>query len=124
MKRNVFSTLDDLAKGISDLRSALSPLLAIATGSPASGRAAQRRPRKGRGHPAKSAASTVRRKNARVATRRQKPVSAVVKAKRILQGRYLGAIRPLSKANRAKVKVVQAKQGHEAAIRVARSLKK
>lgn len=51
-------------------------------------------------------------------------MSAAVKAKRVLQGRYLGAIRPLSKANRAKVKAVQAKQGHAAAIALAKSLKK
>jgi hypothetical protein len=41
-----------------------------------------------------------------------------------MQGRYLGAVRPLSKENRSKVKQLQATKGYPAAIALAKKLRK
>ncbi len=122
MERNVFGILDNLANSVTALRNALAPLSSLAGGSSRSATAGTPRSRRKRGR--KTQASGVRRKASAAPKASRKPVSAAVKAKRVLQGRYLGAIRPLSKANRARVKGVQAKQGHQAAIKLAKSLKK
>jgi hypothetical protein len=124
MAKSVFALLDDLAENVAGLKAALSPLLAIATGTAPGPRAAKRRPRRGRGRARKATPAPVKRKTARPAKRRRKSVSAAVKAKRVQQGKYLGAIRPLSKTDRAKVKAVYAKSGYSAAITLAHSLRK
>jgi len=116
MKRDLFSILDDLSSGLDELRHLLSPLAAIAAGTTGVRRAAT-------GPALRAATRTVRRK-VKTTGRPRKPVSSAVRAKRILQGRYLAAIRPLGKGARARVKAVQAQKGHEAAIKLAASLKK
>ena len=110
MTRNVFGILDDISAGVSELKSVLSPLAAIASGT-------KRSPKRKRA--ASKTALPAEKKRAR-----RKAVSASTKAKRVLQGRYLAAIRPLTKAQRAKVKKIQAKKGHEAAISAARALRR
>ena len=122
MTRNVFTILDDLGTGLSELKSALAPLVSLTGGGPFPVRrgrpkAVKRSGRRRVGRKAASAAAPTK------ASRSRKPVSAAVKAKRVLQGRYLGAIRPLTKAQRAKVKKVQAAKGHVAAIKAAASLR-
>ena len=51
-------------------------------------------------------------------------VSAARRAAMKLHGKYLGTIRPLSKANRAKVKAIRGKSGVRAAIAAARKMAK
>jgi hypothetical protein len=109
MARNVFALLDEIGSAVSKLKGALAPLAAFAGAA----RPATRRRRRTVAVP----------KSAPKSARRRKVVSAAVKAKRILQGKYLAAIRPLTKAQRVKVKTIQAKKGHEAAIRAASLLR-
>lgn len=57
--------------------------------------------------------------------RGRKPKSRISRAQRVArqaQGRYMSAVRMLSKANRAKVKAIRAKSGVRAAIAGARKL--
>jgi hypothetical protein len=121
MSRTVFSILDDLAQNVTDLKALLSPLMAFAAGPVKPRRTVPRRRanRKTRRAPMSHASPTAAPK--KKARRRTSPA---LHAKRVLQGRYLGAVRPLSKANRARVKAVQAGQGYEAAIKLAQSLRK
>jgi hypothetical protein len=53
---------------------------------------------------------------------RRKAVSAAVRATRQAQGRYLGAIRRLSKAGRKRIKAIREKRGVKAAISAAKRL--
>jgi hypothetical protein len=54
---------------------------------------------------------------------RKKPrLSAATRAKYRWQGKYLSAMRPLSKQNRAKVRAIRAKSGVKAAIQKAKKL--
>ena len=122
MTRNVFAIIEDLGTGLSELKNALSPLASLTGGD---GPFPIRRGRSKT--PKRSGRRALQRKEAAAtptkATRRPKPVSAAVKAKRILQGRYLAAIRPLSKAQRAKIKKVFIKGGHKAAIQAAHRMR-
>lgn len=70
--------------------------------------------------------ATTRFKRAEEASRepRRKAVSAAVKATRQAQGRYLGAIRRLSKAARKQIKAIREKSGVKAAIAAARKMTK
>ena len=106
MAQNIFGILDDISASVSELKSALAPLASIASGT-------KRSPKRKRAAP--KAVQPVAKKRAR-----RKAVSGATKAKRVLQGKYLAAIRPLTKAQRAKVKKIQAAKGHEAAIKSAR----
>ena len=123
MTRNVFAIIDDLGRGLSELKNALSPLASLTGGD---GPFPIRRGRSKT--PKRSGRRVVQRKAAPAATptkakRPRKPISAAVKAKRVLQGRYLAALRPLSKAQRAKIKNVFVKGGHKAAIRAAQRMR-
>lgn len=60
----------------------------------------------------------------RKAPRRRRKASVKAQAAWKAQGRYLGAVRRLSKADRAKVKAIREKQSVRAAIRVAKKLAK
>jgi len=114
MSRTVFSILDDLAQNVTDLKASLSPLMAFAAGPVRSRRTVPRL----RAPVSRASSTAAPPKKARRRT------SPTLHAKRVLQGRYLGAVRPLSKANRARVKAVQATKGYEAAIKLAQSLRK
>jgi hypothetical protein len=118
MAGNVFVIIDDLKTRLAELHAALNPLAVLAGGSagrPGRKRAIRVRRNQTRHH-ARTAAAPVRRN--------RKPVSARVRAQRVTQGRYLAAVRPLSKEDRAKVKEVQATTGYPAAIALAKKLKK
>lgn len=117
MARNVFAILEDLGEGIAELKAALTPLASLSGGD---GPFPVRRARKPK---TVRRARRGRKPSASRASRPRKPVSAAVKAKRVLQGRYMAAIRTLSKAQRAKVKKIQAEKGHVAAIKAATSLR-
>ena len=58
------------------------------------------------------------------ARKAQKPVSAARRAAMKAHGRYLAAVRPLSKAGRAKVKAIREKSGMRAAIAAAKRMAK
>jgi len=68
----------------------------------------------------------VRRARVRAAGRRVRraPLSAKVRALRRLQGKYMGHVRRLKVAEKARVRSVREKQGMVAAIKLARSLGK
>lgn len=120
MARNAFTIIDDLKQGLAELAAALNPLAALAgRGTPRTRRApaTKRLKRNEHGRRRTSAGKPTVRRN-------RKPVSAKVRAQRVMQGRYLGAVRPLSKENRARVKQIQATKGYPAAIALAKKLKK
>jgi hypothetical protein len=56
--------------------------------------------------------------------KRRQPVSPARKAAMKAQGRYLAAVRPLSKANRAKVRAIREKSGVTKAIAAAKRMAK
>ena len=60
----------------------------------------------------------------RVGKKPRRRVSAARRAAMKLHGKYLGTVRPLSKAHRAKVKAIREKKGVRAAIAAARRLAK
>jgi len=74
--------------------------------------------KRGPGRPPRSAAVA-----APPVKKRKKASPKVVRARK-LQGQYLGALRALSQADRAKVKAVAKEKGVPAALKVAASLKK
>lgn len=118
MARNVFAIIDDLSTGLSELKSALAPLASLTEGDgpfPIRRGRSKTPKRSGRRAVQRKAAAATPTKGKRL----RRPVSAAVKAKRVLQGRYLAALRPLSKAQRVKIKKVFHKGGHNAAIRAA-----
>jgi hypothetical protein len=101
--RNLFAILDDLTANLAELKAALAPLALIGgtvvaeAKKPATAqRGATGAPSGGRG-----------------------PISAKRRAAMRVQGRYMGAIRPLSATQRAQVKKLRAVKGVEAAIALA-----
>jgi len=74
---------------------------------------------------AASAMKRVGRGMARKAARKPKRKMTVARRAALrLHGQYLGTVRPLSKANRAKVKAIRAKSGARAAIAAAKKMAK
>ena len=67
-----------------------------------------------RGRPRQAAARSARRRNVKI--------SPKVRALRRLQGKYMGYVRRLKPAEKARVREVREKQGMQAAIRLASSL--
>jgi hypothetical protein len=59
---------------------------------------------------------------ARTGPKRRRRLSSRVRALRRLQGRYMGFVRRLTDAQKARVKAIREKQGLPAAIRIASSL--
>lgn len=100
--RHVADTLKARAREIETLRERLASLESMG----------ETRPRRGRPPGGSSGRVAPRRRN----------LSPKVRALRQLQGRYMGLVRRLSAAQKAKVKAVREKQGLPAAIRLAASL--
>jgi hypothetical protein len=103
-----------LAKEIARLKERLEHLVGL---SSAPTRAQRGRPRKKH-----SGAKLGRAKTAEKGSRRKKPVSAARRKQMAEHGAYLGSVRPLSKANRAKVKAIRQRSGIQAAIAHAKKL--
>jgi len=62
-------------------------------------------------------------KAAKLPTKRRKPrISAATRKLRQQQGRYMAALRPLTKEQRAKIKAIRAKAGVQAAISAAKKM--
>jgi hypothetical protein len=95
---------------IRTLRERLASLEQLSSGD---GRAPKGRRARRRGRP-RAAAKRVRRA----------PLSPKVRALRRLQGKYMGYVRRLKPAEKARVRSVREKQGMEAAIKLAQSLGK
>ena len=115
MARNAFQLIDDITASLSELKGVLAPLAAL-TGKTAAAPRQTRSPRK--------STRTRAVRPARSQRTRRKKVSRAVAAKRVLQGQYMAAVRPLTKADRLKVSAVQKKKGHRPAIAYAHTLKK
>jgi len=105
--RNLFAILDDLTSNLAELKAALAPLALIGgTVVSEAGKPAARR----------------RGRAKRAVSRRAGPISPKRRAAMRVQGRYMGAIRTLSTAQRAQVKKLRAAKGAEAAIALAKKL--
>ena len=104
MARHLFAILDDLTANLAELKAALAPLALIGGTVVAE---------------AKMPASAQRDARATASGERD-PISAKRRAAMRLQGRYMGAIRPLSARMREQVKKMRAEKGVEAAIALAR----
>jgi hypothetical protein len=107
MARHLFAILDDLTANLAELKATLAPLALIGgtVATAAAGPVASLKPR------AKKAPSRARG-----------PISAKRRAAMRVQGRYMGAIRTLSAAQRAQVKKLRAAKGVDAAIALAKRL--
>ena|SRR5450755_1371369 len=103
-----------LAKEIARLKERLEHLVGL---SSAPARARRGRPRKNQGGAKASGPNTAPK-----GSRRMKPVSAARRKQMAEHGAYLGSVRPLSKANRAKIKAIRQKSGVRAAIAHAKKL--
>ena len=100
--RTTYQIINELIGGLEELRSALA----------------------GGERPAAAAAEPAARPAPRGRKRTRRASSPGVHARRVLQGKYLGAVRPLSKAQRAQVKQILVSKGPEAAVRAAMRLRK
>jgi hypothetical protein len=108
MARHLFAILDDLIANLAELKAALAPLALI--GGPVVSEAR------------KAASAPPRAKG--VASAARGPVSANRRAAMRVQGQYMSAIRSLSAAQLARVKKLRAAKGAEAAIALARKLRR
>ncbi len=102
-QNQVKAALSGRAREITELRQRLAALEGMRGGG---SRPAPRRGRAGR----------------RTARRRRIAISPRVRALRRLQGKYMGYVRRLKPAEKARVRAVREKQGMQAAIRLASSL--
>jgi hypothetical protein len=129
MPRPIFTLLAELQSTLAELEEALTPLQNLA-GSlrggdgpfpmKAAGKKRATRRRKAssrRSAPAAAQAPTARTKAIRKPARRSRGTSARL----ALQGKYMSALRKLSKADQAEVKKVRSEQGVDAALKVAAS---
>src|SRR5437016_8789922 len=105
MANDIFKTVDNLKSGIEDLQRQLAGL------QKAFGRVARREVARG----SRATRSAVRT----VVSRARKESSAQVKNMRKLQGRYMGLVRNLNKAQKAQVKKLKQSKGYKAAFELA-----
>jgi hypothetical protein len=106
-RKDVFTILSDLARGIEDLREALGPLERVfgEDRSAASGRAPRARGKR------RSALGGKSRR-----------LSGSVARLRAMQGRYMTLVRSLSAAQKKRVRKVREMEGYAAALKLARAL--
>jgi hypothetical protein len=102
-QNQVKAVLNGRSKEIADLRERLASLEGMGGGSGSGRRAAGAR---------------------RATGKRRVAISPKVRALRRLQGKYMGYVRRLKPAEKARVRTVREKQGMQAAIRLAASLAK
>lgn len=110
MANDIFKTVDNLKSGIEDLQKQLAGL------QKAFGRTASREMSRG----ARRTRSAVKK----AVSRAKKETSAQVKNMRKLQGKYMGLVRSLSKAQKAQVKKIKQSKGYKAAFELAARLRK
>jgi hypothetical protein len=118
MPRPIFTLLAKLQSTLAELADALNPLQKLlSTFKGGDGPFPMKPAGKKRAKRAKKDASAAPTKATRKPARRSKGTSARL----ALQGKYMSALRKLSKADQAEVKKVRAAQGVEAALKVAAS---
>lgn len=108
MARHLFAILDELTANLAELKATLAPLALIGGTVVAEARKPVTAQRRAKGAPSGG----------------RGPVSAKRRAAMRVQGRYMGAVRPLSVVQRAQVKKIRAEKGAEAAIAAARKLQR
>jgi hypothetical protein len=108
MARHLFAILDDLTANLAELKATLAPLALIGGTVVSEARKPASAQRRATGAP----------------SRTRGPISPKRRAAMRVQGRYMSAINPLSAAKRAQVKKVRAAKGAEAAIALARRLRR
>ena len=113
MPRNVFELIDRLSSDLDELRRALAPLGVLA--GPSSDASSRSGPKGTAPRLVEAGAPTATK------TRKRKRVSAKIKANRVLQARYMNAIRNLSQTQQAQVKKAKAEGGYEPALKMAAS---
>jgi hypothetical protein len=127
MPRPIFALLAELQSTLAELEEALTPLQNLAGSlrggerpSPMKPAGKKRATRRRRAAPRVSAPAAGQAPAARTTTSR-KPArrSKGTSARLALQGKYMSALRKLSKADKAEVKKVRSEQGVEAALKVA-----
>lgn len=109
---HVRSALKGREEEIRSLRERLAALEQLSAGKSPAAR---------RGRPRRAARRAARLAGTR---RRRAPLSPKVRALRRLQGKYMGYVRRLKPAEKARVRSVREKQGMDAAIKLAQSLAK
>jgi len=118
MPRPIFTLLAKLQSTLAELEDALTPLQNLAGSLRGGDGPFPMKPAgKKRGTRTRRTASAAPTKAARKPARRSRGTSARL----ALQGKYMSALRKLSKADQAEVKKVRAAQGVEAALKVAAS---
>jgi hypothetical protein len=118
MPRPIFTLLAELQSTLAELADALNPLQRLADALKGHDGPSPMKPAgKKRGTRKRRTASAAPPKAARKPARRSKGTSARL----ALQGKYMSALRKLSKADRAEVKKVLSEQGIDAALKVAAS---
>jgi len=118
MPRPIFTLLAELQLTLAELADALNPLQKLAeTLKEHDGPFPMQPARRKRATRKRSAASVAPAKATRKPARRSKGTSARL----ALQGKYMSALRKLSKADQSDVKKVRSEQGVEAALKVAAS---
>jgi|SRR5450759_1091490 len=123
---DIFTILNDLGHNVAALRESLNPLRALAGKDgpfPMAGKPARKSSRRRRAHRVGSSKPGRRAKVGAAPTRRRKPLSAKVRALRKQQGRYMGLVRNLSPAQKAKVKTAREAKGIEEAVKLASSMR-
>lgn len=120
----IHSIIDEMESSLGELREQLQGLTQMFAGSSA------KRP----GRPATTRKAGTRKRRVKRATARKTAVAAPKKHRRRvspevhrarqLQGKYLAALRVLSKANRVKVKKIRAAKGVAASLAEAKTLRK
>jgi|PersoiStandDraft_1058852.scaffolds.fasta_scaffold47106_1 hypothetical protein len=121
---DVFSILDDLGRNVAALRESLSPLRNLAgrfgtVAAEDAGLPTTRRRKRGR----RPAAGKPAARKATAAPRTKRRFSPRGRAALKLAGRYMGLVRNLTAAQKAKVKKVREKRGYGGAIKFAASMR-
>jgi len=121
--KNVQSIIDDLESGLAALRLHFESLSTVFGGiekvTPGGRKASASRRRVRRARRVPTGVPTSARKASPGKKTRKKPrLSAKVRAQRKLQGRYMGMVRRLPKAEQAQVKKVRAEKGYPAALKM------
>lgn len=128
--RNVYTIIDELAAGLAELKAALQPLAVFAGGSSAQTGPRPRRAGSSRARGRRRAATTPRSAAASpnlgkpASAKTKKAASPKIRAQRIQQGKYLGALRNLTAPQRAQVKMAKAHGDYGSALKLAASFQK
>ena len=122
--RNVFTIIDELSARLQELKAALQPLAAFASGARHQQPTRRTWRRRQRGRMTAGRTATSRRASLKRPAAPKRPVSPKVRALRAQQGKYLAALRNLTIQQRAQVKRAKANGDYASALKLAASLRK